>query len=58
VNRTPALGNPGIQAMERSMISFRAPRIISILQRLCKHEKAAKEAAEQEDLVSTLGEIA
>jgi len=37
---------------------IRAPRIISTLQRLCDHGKAAKEAAEQQDNVSTLDEIA
>jgi hypothetical protein len=32
--------------------------LISTLQRLCDHGKAAKEAAEQQDNVSTLDEIA
>jgi hypothetical protein len=36
----------------------RTPRIISTLQRLCEHGKAANEAAEQQDNVSTLDEIA
>ena len=36
---------------------FRAPRIISYLQGLSGHEKAAKEAAEQENLISTIDEI-
>ena len=34
-----------------------APRIISYLQGLSGHEKAAKEAAEQENLISTIDEI-
>jgi hypothetical protein len=36
---------------------YRAPRIISNLQGLCEHEKAAEEAAEQENLISTIDEI-
>jgi hypothetical protein len=36
---------------------LRAPRIISNLQGLCEHEKAAEEAAEQENLISTIDEI-
>jgi hypothetical protein len=36
---------------------IRAPRIISYLQGLSGHEKAAKEAAEQENLISTIDEI-
>jgi hypothetical protein len=36
---------------------LRAPRIISYLQSLSGHEKAAKEAAEQENLISTIDEI-
>ena len=35
----------------------RAPRIISSLQGRCGHEKAAEEAAQQENLISTLVEI-
>jgi len=35
----------------------RAPRIISNLQGRCGHEKAAEEAAEQENLISTIDEI-
>ena len=38
--------------------ALRAPRIISILQRLCEHEKAAKEAAEQRYLISNSDVIA
>ena len=34
-----------------------APRIISNLQGRCGHEKAAEEAAEQENLISTIDEI-
>jgi hypothetical protein len=37
---------------------FGAPRIISNLQGLCGHEKAAEAAAEQENLISTIDEIA
>jgi hypothetical protein len=40
-----------------SVISLRAPRIISNLQGRCGHEKAAEEAAQQENLISTLVEI-
>ena len=36
---------------------IRAPRIISNLQGRCGHEKAAEEAALQENLISTLVEI-
>jgi hypothetical protein len=36
---------------------FRAPRITSNLQGRCGHEKAAEEAAEQENLISTIVEI-
>jgi hypothetical protein len=36
---------------------LRAPRIISNLQGRCGHEKAAEEAAQQENLISTLVEI-
>jgi hypothetical protein len=36
---------------------LRAPRIISSLQGRCGHEKAAEEAAQQENLISTLVEI-
>ena len=43
---------------DRCPDDLRAPRIISTLQRLCDHGKAAKEAAEQQDNVSTLDEIA
>jgi hypothetical protein len=35
----------------------RAPRIISKSQRFCRHEKAAKEAAEKENTISTIGKI-
>jgi hypothetical protein len=35
----------------------RAPRIISNLQGRCGHEKATEEAAEQENLISTIDEI-
>ena len=38
-------------------ISLWAPRIISNLQGRCGHEKAAEEAAEQENLISTIVEI-
>jgi len=38
-------------------IAIRAPRIISYLQGLSGHEKAAEEAAEQESLISTIDEI-
>jgi hypothetical protein len=38
-------------------VPLRAPRIISKLQGLCGHEKAAEEAAEQENLISTIDEI-
>jgi hypothetical protein len=38
-------------------IEFRAPRIISNLQGRCVHEKAAEEAAEQDNLISTIVEI-
>jgi hypothetical protein len=34
-----------------------APRIIGNLQGLCGHEIAAEEAAEQENLISTIDEI-
>jgi hypothetical protein len=34
-----------------------APRIISNLQGRCGHEKAAEEAAQQENLISTIVEI-
>jgi len=37
--------------------SLWAPRIISNLQGRCGHEKAAEEAAEQENLISTIVEI-
>ena len=37
--------------------NIRAPRIISKSQRLCRHEKAAKEAAEKENTISTIGKI-
>jgi hypothetical protein len=37
--------------------AYRAPRIISSLQGRCGHEKAAEEAAQQENLISTLVEI-
>jgi hypothetical protein len=39
------------------LIHLRAPRIISNLQGRCGHEKAAEEAAEQENLISTIDEI-
>ena len=42
---------------ERERGDQRAPRIISYLQGLSGHEKAAKEAAEQENLISTIDEI-
>jgi hypothetical protein len=40
-----------------SSAGIRAPRIISNLQGRCGHEKAAEEAAQQENLISTLVEI-
>jgi len=42
---------------ETNFNRFRAPRIISNLQGRCAHEKAAEEAAEQENLISTNDEI-
>jgi len=36
---------------------IRAPRIISKSQRFCRHEEAAKEAAEKENAISTIGKI-
>jgi hypothetical protein len=41
-------GDRQVDAM--SAVILRAPRIISILQRLCDHGNAANEAAEQQDL--------
>jgi hypothetical protein len=37
---------------------FRAPRIISKSQRFCRHEEAAKEAAEKENAISKIDKIA
>jgi hypothetical protein len=36
----------------------RAPRIISKSQRFCRHEEAAKEAAEKENAISKIDKIA
>ena len=36
---------------------LRAPRIISKSQRFCRHEEAAKDAAEKENAISTIGKI-
>jgi hypothetical protein len=37
--------------------NIRAPRIISILQKLCGHKNAAKEADAQENIISTIDEF-
>jgi hypothetical protein len=37
---------------------LRAPRIISKSQKLCRHEEAAKEAAEKKNAISTIDKIA
>ena len=42
---------------EKLRVSLWAPRIISNLQGRCGHEKAAEEAAQQENLISTIVEI-
>jgi hypothetical protein len=52
----PATVDKGNLFLRRSR-DFRAPRIISNLQGRCGHEKAAEEAAEQENLISTIVEI-
>ena len=39
------------------MNDIRAPRIISKSQRFCRHEEAAKEAAEKGNAISTIGKI-
>jgi hypothetical protein len=40
-----------------AMAHLRAPRIISKSQRFCRHEEAAKEAAEKENAISTIDKI-
>jgi len=45
-------------AMLGSAINNRAPRIISKSQKLCRHEEAAKEAAEKKNAISTIDKIA
>ena len=49
---------PGKTSLKSEVVYYnRAPRIISKSQRLCRHEKAAKEAAEKENAISSIGKI-
>jgi hypothetical protein len=59
-------GNIGLNGWRRIIHSlgqafdtfYRAPRIISKSQRFCRHEEAAKEAAEKENAISKIDKIA
>ena len=46
-----------VAAHEAIAIHLRAPRIISKSQRFCRHEKAAKEATEKENAISSISKI-
>jgi hypothetical protein len=54
----PLLVVIGVTRLYSQFADLRAPRIISKPQRFCRHEEAAKEAAEKENAISKIDKIA